>query len=47
MPNPHPPAPSPKLGEGGQEVISPLSHSGRGAGGEGLTEKELRRREPD
>lgn len=33
---PHPLTPSPKMGEGGQEGISPLSHLGRGAGGEGL-----------
>ncbi|MEB3232811.1 MAG: DNA methyltransferase [Leptolyngbyaceae bacterium] len=41
---PHPLAPSPKTGEGGPEVgeggpeaaVSPLSRSGRGAGGEGL-----------
>jgi len=35
--SPHPLAPSPKPGEGGQEEGSaPLSRSGRGAGGEGL-----------
>ena len=34
---PHPLAPSPKVGEGGQEIPAPLSLSGRGAGGEGLT----------
>ncbi|MCT7957977.1 class I SAM-dependent DNA methyltransferase [Laspinema palackyanum] len=33
---PHPLTPSPKTGEGGQEGISPLSHPGRGVGGEGL-----------
>ena len=35
--DPHPPAPSPKLGEGGQETPAPLSRPGRGAGGEGKT----------
>jgi adenine-specific DNA-methyltransferase len=35
--NPHPLTPSPCLGEGEQEAISPLSPSGRGAGGEGKT----------
>ncbi|MFN8475995.1 MAG: hypothetical protein U0822_27725 [Anaerolineae bacterium] len=37
---PHPPAPSPKMGEGEQEGdagLPPLSASGRGAGGEGLS----------
>ncbi len=35
---PHPLAPSPKLGEGGQDPApAPLSQLGRGAGGEGLT----------
>lgn len=34
-PSPHPLTPSPKKGEGGQDVISPLSHLGRGVGGEG------------
>jgi len=34
--NPHPLAPSPKEGEGGQESLTPLSPTGRGAGGEGL-----------
>ena len=34
-PAPHPLAPSPKAGEGGQEAVSPLSQGGRGAGGEG------------
>ncbi|WP_199310533.1 class I SAM-dependent DNA methyltransferase [Phormidium tenue] len=34
---PHPLAPSPKEGEGGQESpLTPLSRSGRGAGGEGV-----------
>jgi hypothetical protein len=33
---PHPLAPSPKEGEGGQETPAPLSQNGRGAGGEGL-----------
>ena len=32
---PHPLTPSPKLGEGEQEGSTPLSRSGRGAGGEG------------
>ncbi|MDT9246759.1 type IIL restriction-modification enzyme MmeI, partial [Limnospira sp. PMC 1249.20] len=32
---PHPLTPSPKPGEGGQETLTPLSSSGRGAGGEG------------
>ncbi|GEM_PF-4092762 len=32
---PHPLAPSPKVGEGGQEAFSPLSQPGRGDGGEG------------
>jgi hypothetical protein len=35
--SPHPLTPSPKLGEGGQEAIAPLSRSGRGVGGEGLS----------
>ncbi|WP_242026155.1 DUF559 domain-containing protein [Limnothrix sp. FACHB-881] len=40
--SPHPLAPSPKTGEGGQESIAvgapaPLSHPGRGVGGEGLS----------
>jgi very-short-patch-repair endonuclease len=34
--SPHPLTPSPKQGEGGQETPTPLSPSGRGAGGEGL-----------
>jgi very-short-patch-repair endonuclease len=35
--DPHPLAPSPKKGEGGQEVFpAPLSQPGRGVGGEGL-----------
>ncbi|EDZ95587.1 protein of unknown function DUF559 [Limnospira maxima CS-328] len=33
---PHPLTPSPKPGEGGQETLTPLSSSGRGAGGEGV-----------
>jgi hypothetical protein len=32
---PHPLAPSPKTGEGEQEIPAPLSRSGRGVGGEG------------
>jgi hypothetical protein len=32
---PHPLTPSPRAGEGGQEILAPLSRSGRGAGGEG------------
>ncbi|MFM7219784.1 MAG: type ISP restriction/modification enzyme, partial [Nodosilinea sp.] len=32
---PHPLAPSPKGGEGEQDSLAPLSHSGRGVGGEG------------
>ena len=36
--DPHPLAPSPKTGEGGQESsLTPLSQGGRGAGGEGNT----------
>jgi very-short-patch-repair endonuclease/DNA modification methylase len=38
--SPHPPTPSPKLGEGEQEGSTPLSRSGRGAGGEGNSEDE-------
>jgi very-short-patch-repair endonuclease len=34
--SPHPLTPSPKLGEGEQEAVSPLSPPGRGAGGEGV-----------
>jgi len=33
--DPHPLTPSPKQGEGEPESLTPLSHSGRGAGGEG------------
>ncbi|MFM7448903.1 MAG: endonuclease domain-containing protein, partial [Leptolyngbyaceae cyanobacterium] len=33
--SPHPLTPSPKEGEGGQDLLSPLSPPGRGAGGEG------------
>jgi very-short-patch-repair endonuclease len=34
--SPHPLTPSPALGEGEQEAVSPLSQRGRGVGGEGL-----------
>jgi very-short-patch-repair endonuclease len=41
MDRPHPLAPSPKTGEGGQEEsLTPLSPSGRGAGGEGIDSGE-------
>jgi adenine-specific DNA-methyltransferase len=38
--DPHPLTPSPKVGEERQEGAAPLSRSGRGAGGEGNSEKE-------
>ncbi|WP_421656692.1 DNA methyltransferase [Leptothermofonsia sp. ETS-13] len=40
--SPHPLTPSPKQGEGGQEAVSPLSPSGRGAGGEGLRAVDIK-----
>jgi adenine-specific DNA-methyltransferase len=39
--DPHPLTPSPKAGEGGQDP-APLSHSGRGVGGEGLRTVDLK-----
>jgi hypothetical protein len=33
--SPHPLTPSPKNGRRGTRIMSPLSHLGRGAGGEG------------
>ena len=40
--DPHPLTPSPKQGEGEQEAVSPLSPSGRGAGGEGLRTVDIK-----
>jgi adenine-specific DNA-methyltransferase len=40
--SPHPLTPSPKQEERGQKAVSPLSRSGRGAGGEGLRTVDIK-----